>query len=96
MAPPSVKLIPEFEHDPHSSFWSLASLAFPDVRAKYLTSAGVETLPAPLSGAVALPDEQMLCYDYLYYTSADAVRTFNQCGNPSLDGSLVIAQAVLC
>ncbi|TCD65886.1 hypothetical protein EIP91_002046 [Steccherinum ochraceum] len=66
-APPSVKLIPGFEHDSHSSFWTLAPLAFSDPRAKALKSMEVETLPGPWTGAVLLPDEQMLCYDYLFY-----------------------------
>ncbi|THH17713.1 hypothetical protein EUX98_g9074 [Antrodiella citrinella] len=77
-APASVKLIPGFEHDSHSSFWSLAPLAFSDLRAKALASMDVETLPGPWTGAIALPDEQMVCYDYLFYVCADVPAEFER------------------
>ncbi|KAH8101626.1 hypothetical protein BXZ70DRAFT_934190 [Cristinia sonorae] len=70
-APPSVKLIPGFEHDSHSSFWSLAPLAFPDMRSKALQSMTVETAPSPWTSTSTLPDEQMLCFDYLFYICSD-------------------------
>lgn len=76
-APDSVKLIPGFIHDSHSSFWALAPLAFHDMRAKALARSNLETLPAPHTGISTLPDEQLLCYDYLFYVCSDAVRTLN-------------------
>ncbi|KAI0770948.1 hypothetical protein BD413DRAFT_626744 [Trametes elegans] len=59
-APASVKLIPNFEHDSHSTFWSLAKLAFPEEPDEVVGGNHV-VLP---------PDEQLVCYDYLYYVCA--------------------------
>ncbi|KAJ3487322.1 hypothetical protein NLI96_g3606 [Meripilus lineatus] len=70
-APANVKLIPGYVHDSHSSFWSLAPLAFHDMRAKALAQPEVQTSPAPQTGVSVPPDEQMLCYDYLFYTCVD-------------------------
>jgi hypothetical protein len=59
---------PNFEHDRYSSFWALASLAFPSTRAKSLVP------PLPTKHNVSLvPDEHMLCYDFLYYVAAHKV-----------------------
>ncbi|PCH33026.1 hypothetical protein WOLCODRAFT_129563 [Wolfiporia cocos MD-104 SS10] len=67
-APRWVKLIPGFEHDSHSTFWSLARLAFPGTRNDVLADPVAHpTRPSEQHGAVIPPDEQMLCYDYLYY-----------------------------
>lgn len=63
-APTWIKLIPHFIHDLHSSFWSLAALAFPEGRATNL----VPPLESPHSHVSLPPDEHLLCYDYLYYT----------------------------
>ncbi|PFH49812.1 hypothetical protein AMATHDRAFT_146793 [Amanita thiersii Skay4041] len=63
-APTWVKILPNYEHDLHSSFFSLASLGFPEVRAESL----VPPLESPINHARLPPDEHMLCYDYLYYT----------------------------
>ncbi|KAJ3787141.1 hypothetical protein GGU10DRAFT_349647 [Lentinula aff. detonsa] len=65
-APAWVKLIPDFEHDPHATFWSLARLAFPQALHDNL----VTPLPSPLHGTSLPPDTQMLCYDYMYYVCA--------------------------
>ncbi|OBZ79026.1 hypothetical protein A0H81_00085 [Grifola frondosa] len=35
-APPDIKLMAGYEHDSHSTFWSLARLAFPEARAEVL------------------------------------------------------------
>jgi len=71
-APETVKLIPGFPHDSHSSFWALAPLAFSDSRTKALASMPeIVTLPGERAGGVSLPDEQVLCYDYLYYVCTD-------------------------
>lgn len=53
------------------------------MRAKALTHSKIETLPAPRTGISMLPDEQLLCYDYLYYVCSDVVRM------PSLFYSLI-------
>ncbi|KIP02086.1 hypothetical protein PHLGIDRAFT_112444 [Phlebiopsis gigantea 11061_1 CR5-6] len=65
-APEWVKQIPGYEHDKCSTFSTLARLAYPEDRAKNLGDA----LPSPQHHAVLDPDEQMLCYDYLYYACA--------------------------
>ncbi|KAJ7293089.1 hypothetical protein C8J57DRAFT_1268093 [Mycena rebaudengoi] len=61
-----VKMIPDFIHDEHSTFWALASLAFPATRAENL----VPALPSPVHNVSIPPDEHLLCYDYLYYVGA--------------------------
>ncbi|KAF7303293.1 hypothetical protein MKEN_01293400 [Mycena kentingensis (nom. inval.)] len=65
-APKWVKMIPNFEHDQHVTFWSLATLAFPTTRKESL----VEPKPSPKHNVSLPPDEHLLCYDYLYYVSA--------------------------
>jgi len=62
-APTWIKMIPRYEHDQHISFGALASLAFPEGRAE---NAG-EPRESPQHRVKLPPDEQMLCYDYLYY-----------------------------
>jgi hypothetical protein len=69
-APTWIKLLPHFEHDPHASFWSLASLAFPEIRADNL----LPPMPSHNEHVVLPPDEQLLCYDYLYYVCGNQVR----------------------
>ncbi|KAJ7269244.1 hypothetical protein B0H12DRAFT_1094832 [Mycena haematopus] len=64
--PEWVKMIPNYEHDQHSTFWSLASLAFPDARAANLG----RPLPSPQHRLSLPPDEQLLCFDFLYYLVA--------------------------
>ncbi|KAF7317860.1 hypothetical protein MKEN_00873900 [Mycena kentingensis (nom. inval.)] len=65
-APRFIKVLPEHDSDPHASFWSLASLAFPETRAANLQP---PTL-SPIHQVALPPDEQMLCFDYLYYVGA--------------------------
>ncbi|KAF4573193.1 hypothetical protein EYR36_007703 [Pleurotus pulmonarius] len=65
--PDWTKRIPNYEHDKSSTFWSLASLAFPETRAKSL----VTPLESPEHHVSLPPDEQMLCFDYLYYVCAN-------------------------
>ncbi|KAJ7170028.1 hypothetical protein C8R46DRAFT_221157 [Mycena filopes] len=65
-APTWIKMIPNYEHDQHVTFWSLARLAFPTTRAASL----VTPLPSPKHNVSLPPDEHLLCYDYLYYVSA--------------------------
>ncbi|KAJ8523387.1 hypothetical protein ONZ45_g176 [Pleurotus djamor] len=64
--PDWTKMIPNFEHDKSSTFWSLASLAFPETREKSL----VTPLASPEHKVSLPPDEHLLCFDYLYYVCA--------------------------
>ncbi|KAF7311040.1 hypothetical protein HMN09_00647500 [Mycena chlorophos] len=64
--PDWIKMIPNYEHDQHVSFWSIATLAFPRTREANL----VPPRPSPKHNVSLPPDEHMLCYDYLYYVSA--------------------------
>jgi len=66
-APTWIKLIPNFEHDMHSTFWALAALAFPETRAANL----VPPLESPNNHVLLPPDEHVLCYDYLYFVCAN-------------------------
>ena len=73
-APENVKLIPGYQHDSHSSFWALAKLDVPQVREQILANPEAHpTLPTEQGNTIP-PDEQMLCYDYMYYLCASEVR----------------------
>ena len=61
--PTWIKIIPRYDHDRHSSFSSLATLAFPEIRA----DVAVQPRESEHNQVKLPPDEQMLCYDYLYY-----------------------------
>ncbi|KZT30811.1 hypothetical protein NEOLEDRAFT_37108 [Neolentinus lepideus HHB14362 ss-1] len=50
----------------HTRFWKLAPLTFPENRARNLG----QPLPSPQNGALLPPDEQLACFDYLYYVTA--------------------------
>ena len=66
--------MPGYEHDMHSTFWSLLKLLFPEGRAEALSDPAEDLVrPAPRSQAVFAPDEQIACFDYLYYTCAHEV-----------------------
>ncbi|KAJ7886028.1 hypothetical protein B0H13DRAFT_2343047 [Mycena leptocephala] len=65
-APRWIKMDPANEGDPHATFWALASLAFPETRAANLQTPAL----SPIHFAALEPDEQMLCFDYLYYVGA--------------------------
>ncbi|RPD59329.1 hypothetical protein L226DRAFT_548405 [Lentinus tigrinus ALCF2SS1-7] len=67
-APPSIKLLPGYEHDSHSTFWSLAKLAFPEERKRVLDRPDEHpTRPSERKKVMIPPDEQLVCYDFLYY-----------------------------
>lgn len=53
-------MIPNYEHDQHVTFWSLARLAFPTTRKASL----VPPLPSPQHNISLPPDQHLLCYDY--------------------------------
>ncbi|KIJ66268.1 hypothetical protein HYDPIDRAFT_174416 [Hydnomerulius pinastri MD-312] len=67
-APESVKLTPPGVDDRHSSFWSLATLAFPEARSNALSQSPE---PSPQLQVSLPPDDQLLCYDYLYYVGVE-------------------------
>lgn len=58
------------DNDPTTTFWKLAPLAFPDGRARSLSSAPRQS---PKLQIALPPDEQMLCFDYIYYVGIDGV-----------------------
>ncbi|KAK0233621.1 hypothetical protein IW262DRAFT_1331502 [Armillaria fumosa] len=61
-----IKLYQDYEHDYATTFWALARFAYPETRNANL----VTPLPSPATNVSLPPDEQMLCYDYLYYVCA--------------------------
>ncbi|CCM03129.1 uncharacterized protein FIBRA_05250 [Fibroporia radiculosa] len=64
--PEWVKMIPNYEHDQHSTFWSVARFGFSEDRSRYLGNPS----PSPHHQVTLDPDEQVLCFDYLYYLCA--------------------------
>ncbi|KAG1754887.1 uncharacterized protein EDB91DRAFT_1276371 [Suillus paluster] len=65
--PDWVKLTPPGIQDKHASFWSLATLGFPEARSNSL---GLTNRPSPQHQVSLPPDDQVLCFDYLYYIGA--------------------------
>ncbi|KZO99653.1 hypothetical protein CALVIDRAFT_534075 [Calocera viscosa TUFC12733] len=57
------------EGDSHLLYGRLMQLGFPSGRREALQQNS--PLPAPQSGTVLEPDEHLMCFDYLYYTSLD-------------------------
>ncbi|KIM70241.1 hypothetical protein SCLCIDRAFT_102054 [Scleroderma citrinum Foug A] len=66
LVPGWVKLTQPGVPDKHASLWSLARLSFPEARVEALKQ---PPIPSPLHQASLPPDEQLLCFDYLYYTA---------------------------
>ncbi|KAG0699739.1 hypothetical protein DFH29DRAFT_854523 [Suillus ampliporus] len=66
-SPDWIKLTPPSEGDEHASFWSLATLGFPEARSKSL---GSTNHPSPQHQVSLPPDDHVLCYDFLYYVGA--------------------------
>jgi hypothetical protein len=67
--PSSLQINPGNEHDPSARFWDIASLLYsPDKDA--LNS----PQPSGVHGVAIPPDEQLACFDYLYYVCASHVR----------------------
>ncbi|CAK5280278.1 unnamed protein product [Mycena citricolor] len=83
--PAWVKLMPDSEHDYHATFWALATLAFPSGRKANM----VPPSPSPEHHSLLAPDEQLLCYDFLYYVVAHQVLflTEEQSGSDRQHGS---------
>ena len=57
-------------HSNHLNIMAVASLGWPETRASALEH--TKTVPSPGSKHTLPPDEQMLCYDSLYYGEADS------------------------
>lgn len=67
-APASIKLLPDYMHDSHSTFWAVARLAFPEERKRVLDKPEEHpTRPSERKKVMIPPDEQLVCYDFLYY-----------------------------
>lgn len=58
----------------HLSHWSLAALGYPGGRAEALRDTSSVTSPSR-NGHTLVPDEQLMCFDFLYYVSMKEVRT---------------------
>lgn len=69
-----VKILPNFRQDRHSSFFSLAALGYPEMRTEALRPTDLVVHESPINRVLLPPDEQLLCYDYLYYTATNFVR----------------------
>lgn len=67
--PKDIKLLAPEIHDFHTTFWNLAKFAYPDTRASRIG----ETKTSEVLGLTLPPDEDMLCFDYLYYVCASTV-----------------------
>ncbi|KAJ8588385.1 hypothetical protein M405DRAFT_740358 [Rhizopogon salebrosus TDB-379] len=65
--PDWVKLTAPGVGDNHASFWSLATLGFPETRERNLDRMNY---PSPQHQVSLPPDDQLLCFDYLYYIGA--------------------------
>jgi hypothetical protein len=55
--------------DSHVTFARLSKLGFPEWRSKSLSTAR----PSPVTQAILEPDDQVLCFDFLYFVSTDEV-----------------------
>jgi len=73
-APPSIQMIPGYEHDPHAHFWSVASLLYSPDKEEAMKK---EPQPSKVHGAVLPPDEHLACFDYLYYLCAQTPFEYN-------------------
>ena len=67
LAPKWIKLTAPEIKDVFASFWSLATLGFPETRSKHL---GSKNVPSPQHQVSLPPDDHLLCFDFLYYVSA--------------------------
>ena len=80
--PDSAILFPQYSNDPHTRFWSLASITFPTGRAAANLPAQAR-FPSRQSGQTQLPDEQMACFDFLYYVGEVQNFEFNYEWSPA-------------
>ncbi|KZV69025.1 hypothetical protein PENSPDRAFT_609280 [Peniophora sp. CONT] len=65
-APSSVKIIPNFEHDQWARIWDLAALTFNYGRSQSLS----QPKESNINHHTAPPDEQLACFDFVYFAAA--------------------------
>jgi hypothetical protein len=70
-APQWIKLMPTNEVDRHTTFWSLAELAFPEARKASFGNPA----QSPRRRTTVHPNEHLVCHDYLYYVGASRVHS---------------------
>ncbi|KAG8939151.1 hypothetical protein FRC03_006517 [Tulasnella sp. 419] len=56
--------------DMHSSFWGLSAMMYPDGRSKALKEKSAVPSYGPHQNQSLLPDDQLACFDILYFTTA--------------------------
>ncbi|GBE78647.1 hypothetical protein SCP_0115360 [Sparassis crispa] len=75
---PSWMKMSDQDWNSYASFWDLAKLAFPQTRSGTLSNPGAHpTRPSERNNVVLPPDEQLLCYDYLYYACASEASEYD-------------------
>jgi hypothetical protein len=60
--------------DSHVSFWPLVALSYPDGREEALRE-NANLVSLSETGHALLPDEQMVCFDFLYFMGVHKVCT---------------------
>ena len=60
-------------NDKHATFWALAALAYKQTGDE--AREGRTPRPSDQHHAELPPDDQLMCYDYLYYVCAQRVNT---------------------
>ncbi len=61
-------MYPQFNNDPHVTFWGMARTLFPTARRHALEHESI--VPSPRSGHKLPPNERLACFDFLYYVGA--------------------------
>lgn len=56
--------------DPHTSFWDLSSVLFPKGRKAALSLSTTKRFPSPIRDATLEPNEQLACFDIMYFVGA--------------------------
>ncbi|KAG8855517.1 hypothetical protein FRB96_007021 [Tulasnella sp. 330] len=70
----------------HTSFWSLASLTFPETRRALLSLArqpALASFPSKLRGHLSPPNEQLACFDVMYFVGATKTYEWQQEFSPA-------------
>ncbi|KAJ6520709.1 hypothetical protein DFH09DRAFT_939656, partial [Mycena vulgaris] len=78
-APTWIKLLPDVSHDPHMTYASLVALSFPEKRNENLRT----PVPSTLLKVSLPPDDQLLCFDDLYYASTSQIHEMQRDFSPS-------------
>lgn len=65
------------QYQPVTDWWSLAALSYPEEHRR--VTSGAVPRPSTNLSITLPPDEQLLCFDFLYYAGADGVRTTLNC-----------------